>query len=342
MYSLVDINLVCLFQKGDAGYFCFFIAHDWDLLWKRIHRWKEQNFKCCSLLSIILSGHTFKNTSGLFIDSDSFDSVLYQSNVRSKLSTLGILLAICIPVYLWYFKWLPFLNETYQGSAFFLGKSIQQGAGELISLIPEMFKRLFQTPGNLVGLVLIIAGLILCFRNKEKKILWFFLIATLSFLVVALNAGSVFTHHNYYIIPYVPVVSILIGYAFSSVNQYLRWGLIFALMIDVGLHYSSEFKVKTEMAAIQGLEESFNRLGEGSDLVLVNSPDYPTPVYFMHRKAWLCSNSELKDPLFIKDKEDLGATYILVLKKVFGSDIELPYPLVEDNENWRIYSLKGI
>jgi hypothetical protein len=62
-------------------------------------------------------------------------------------------------------------------------------------------------------------------------------------------------------------------------------------------------------------------------------------MYFAHRKGWVAANTDLQNVEFRRQIKDKGCKLIIILKKAFGEPISLPLKLLEDNENWTIYSL---
>ena len=92
--------------------------------------------------------------------------------------------------------------------------------------------------------------------------------------------------------------------------------------------------------ALLNLEKDLNSFCNPNDLIMINSGEYPTPMYFAHKKGWVNDNANIANPIFIKDLQVKGLRYIVILKQSFGSPIELPnYSLLLDNEWYAIYKI---
>lgn len=100
-----------------------------------------------------------------------------------------------------------------------------------------------------------------------------------------------------------------------------------------------DYYIKQESFAVIRLEEMLDKFGDKKDLVLINSGDVPTPMYFAHRKGWINSNEQIKSDLYISNLRLKGLKYIIILKKVFGENLELPYTKMMDNSDFTIYKL---
>ena len=86
-----------------------------------------------------------------------------------------------------------------------------------------------------------------------------------------------------------------------------------------------------------------NRISKRSDLILINSGSFPTPMYFSHRKGWINSNEEIINERYINELKNKGLKFIVILKRSFGHEIKLTkYKQAIDNEDYSIYDLTTI
>jgi len=90
---------------------------------------------------------------------------------------------------------------------------------------------------------------------------------------------------------------------------------------------------------VLALESTFDKFSDRSDLICVNSGQDPTVVYFTHRKGWVATNEQLLHDDFREALRQHGCRYILVMKKVFGDDVDLPLPVTYVSDDYTIYSL---
>lgn len=246
-----------------------------------------------------------------------------------------------IPIYLWYFIWVPHLVDKFGFWHFFMGKNLYQGIVEIYQNLPATMERFYDSALKFVGFGLFVCGLVIAILKKEKFLLLVFTLSFLSFCVVIIKAGFTFPHHNYYIIPFVPVMAIIAGYALSKIKNIKLAGIIvFAVIAEGVANQQHDFRIKSDFKFYETLEYDLDKLTKKEDLYLINSGDYPTPMYFAHRRGWVNSNERINDENYIQDLKSKGLKYILILKKTFGSEIFLDkYQILIDNENYCLYKI---
>ena len=101
-----------------------------------------------------------------------------------------------------------------------------------------------------------------------------------------------------------------------------------------------DISIKDTHAALLQLETDLDSFITHEELIAINA-DEPTTMYFSHRKGWLVKNEELQQASFVKDLKTRGLKAIVILKKAFGTPVNLPYEQVFDNEHYAIYLLSG-
>lgn len=83
-----------------------------------------------------------------------------------------------------------------------------------------------------------------------------------------------------------------------------------------------------------------DKVSKPDDLILINSADYPTPMYFAHRKGWVNRNEFLLNEDYLNDLKEKGLKYIVILKQTFGNEILMEqYSKVLDNADYAVYSV---
>ena len=241
---------------------------------------------------------------------------------------------------LWYFYWVPHLVETYGFWYFFMGKSISNGVIEIANNLPETLLRFFETAMKFIAFAVFLFGLIMGIIKKNKLLISIFLMSFLSFLIIVFTAGETFPQHSYYMIPFIPVMALVAGYGFSQINnRKLQIVLIVAIGIEGILNQHYDFRIKGQERTLLSLEDDINRISEKNDLIIINSGQNPTPMYFAHRKGWVESNDKINDDNYIQSLKLKGLKYIVILKKTFGTKINLAFPVVFENDNYCIYKL---
>jgi hypothetical protein len=178
------------------------------------------------------------------------------------------------------------------------------------------------------------------FRHDGKKIRVVFLLGLAAFCFVMLKAGFNFSHHSYYIVPFVPVMALVCGYGISTIPYRKAVPFILIAISAEGiLNQKQDFFLKDKEIAIASLEQTLDKFSSRNDLIVINSGINPAPVYFAHRRGWIAGNEQLADPVFVRQLATKNCKYIIVLKKYLGSPLELNYLKVFDNEHFTIYKL---
>ena len=175
--------------------------------------------------------------------------------------------------------------------------------------------------------------------RKEKKLLVPFILLFISFFIFILKAGSSFTGHNYYIIPFVPAMAFISGYFLSGLN--LKWGLHILLIVIVIEGIANQqhefFNPKRELYKLQ-LESIADSVSNPDDLIAVSGGHNPQQLYFTHRKGWAMNDDEVDDTLKINRLRDRGARYLFINKQSSIGDFD-EYPVVFEDEHYRVYAL---
>lgn len=261
-------------------------------------------------------------------------------SIRLKLvffTVSGILLA---PVAWWYFSWVPYLVEKYEFWHFFMGKPISIGAKELADHLGDGLKHFYDAALKFSGFALFLVGLFFAVRRRHKLLLGILGLGFAAFLIIALKAGFTFTHHSYYIIPFVPIMALVAGYGVAGFQKKTVQVLLLVLIVLEGtLNQLHDFRLKEHELAFVKLEAYMDSFSKRSDLIAVNTGDNPTAIYFAHRKGWVTSNDELLNDAFREKIRQKGCKYIVVLKRYLGGELYLPLTAVMDTEDWTVYKL---
>ena len=120
---------------------------------------------------------------------------------------------LLLPASFWYFYWVPYLNEAYGFSYFFMGKNMEQGIKEVLSLsfFKEASKSIYADLLGYSGFLLYIWGLFSAFHHREKNILSVCLLSIGAAVFFMLKAGHSI-HHDYYMLWWLPSMCILAAY----------------------------------------------------------------------------------------------------------------------------------
>lgn len=257
---------------------------------------------------------------------------------KTKLYFFAVTLIALLPVCAWYFYWVPHLNKVFGFSHFYMGSSLQNGFIELKDHLFATCSKFFDNALKYVGFLFFITGIFYAIKNKHTTMLYVSGITTLSFLVLMLKAGFAFHHHNYYIIPFVPVMALLCGYGLLQLKKPgLRYLVLGIICLEGFLNNQDDFFIKPDMAQILHLEKDLDSCSSRNDLILINSGNVPTPMYFAHRKGWVSFNDSIADKPYLDKMKKRGLKYIVILKKAFGEELKLDYPYSVNNADYTIY-----
>jgi hypothetical protein len=261
--------------------------------------------------------------------------------ISRKVLFISVSSVAFLGVAVWYFYWVPYLVDTYGFWHFFMGKSIAQGTLEIMDNLPQTFNRFYETAMHLSGFALFLLGLFWATKRHRYIVLLVVGLSVLTFLFIILKAGYTFPHHSYYVIPFVPVMAMTAGYGLTQIKYaWLVWLLLFTVIIEGMISQEYDFRVKEREMRVMNLERDLDKISKRSDLILMNSEGFPTPMYFAHRKGWVESSEKVKDPTFVKNLQRKGLKFVVILKRSFGTEIFLDnYSKVLENEDYCIYQL---
>ena len=154
-----------------------------------------------------------------------------------------------------------------------------------------------------------------------------------------LKAGSSFTMHNYYIIPFVPAMAFMCGLFLSRLPW--KWAFIVLLVMIAGEgigNQQHEFFIPTGERYKLQLEAIADSVSNSDDLIAVSGGHNPQQLYFTHRKGWALNDDEVDDSLKINELRDRGARYLFINSLSLIGEFD-QYPLVYQNEHYRVYAL---
>lgn len=209
---------------------------------------------------------------------------------------------------------------------------------EIYQNLGQALSRFYNTALNVLGFLVFSWGLIYSIKKKEVKIYGVLLLCFLAFLLIIFKAGYTFSHHSYYIIPFVPVMALVAAYGLSALSNRLHeYGLLLAVGLIGILNQYHDVIIRPEEKALLSLESKLDSVSTSQGLILINSGRYPTPMYFAHRRGWIASNENI-DSVYINELKPKGLSYVVILKESFGSPMKLNLQKVYENKHYLIYS----
>ncbi len=228
---------------------------------------------------------------------------------------------IVIPVMLWYFVWVPELNKHFQ---LFYPKTLKEGWIEFLPFWKMAIERFYFTAlYSFVALIFLIIGTYFFIKKQSFQRNISLLIMLLVFVVFIIKTGSVFPQHNYYVIPFVPVMAIVTGLGITeilaNISQIRRpiftSIFLFILAAEAILNQQHELFIKpSEQYKLQ--LENLGKSIPKNCIVISNSGINPQEIYLLNRRGWVVFSHQLCKPQFIDSLYHCGANYILINKNL--------------------------
>jgi len=269
-----------------------------------------------------------------------FDRSLPQ---KAKYYFFGLMILSGAIVGWWYFYWMPHLQETYHNQLIW-PVSLQEG-WDIFSQTLEQHLGRFRDKvyRNHVSFYLFLIGILLAFAKKNWKIVSvFFLYSAITFVFI-LKTGDVFHKHEYYVILYVPMMALGVGYffeqlAFKSIRK-LTFGL--SLVIALVLFFFPARRIYRDWQNVDSsyylpLESILDKFVTKEDSVMVNGGNFnPSLMYFTGRHGWSFGNQPLKVVDDMPVYKGRGLKVIVVDRHQMKDS--LPYELLFGNDDFLIY-----
>lgn len=261
-------------------------------------------------------------------------------NSRIVQLATGLIAVATVPALWWYFLWVPHLVETYGFWHFFMGGPMVEGAVQLMRNWPRTLDNFYFDALRFSGFALFLLGLYFAAKRRQRGMLIAFALLSGAFLVVMLKAGDTFWVHAYYVLPFIPTMALVGGYGLAQL-QHTRWAQVLLVIVAVeGLAaQANDFRLSPPLVQLLQLEED---LGQDKGLIAMNTGQVPTAMYFAHRRGWTMTNTELADPSTLEALLRNGCTRIVVFKRTFDTAVELPWPLLLENDLYSIHGAPGV
>lgn len=240
--------------------------------------------------------------------------------------------------FLWYFYWVPYLLEAYRFQLFF-PKTISEGWAEIRPLIPELSERFyFSALKSYIAFAAFLAGAFLFLRRGNVLLISALGAITLLFAAFVIKTGAVFPLHNYYVIPFVPVMALAAGHFVGNLRPV--WGnlILLLIMVESIANQQHDFFIKPDRLYKLSLESITEEHLPEEGLVVINGGPSPTDMYFAHRRGWTVSVAEGLDMNQLDSLTGLGAAYLILDRHYTEETLDLP--LIYGDDDYLIYRLK--
>lgn len=258
--------------------------------------------------------------------------------IRKAYVFSAIAMAIALS-FVWYFFWVPYLVDAFQYRLYF-PKDLAEGIREILPLFGRFLEKFyFSALNSYVGFGCSLVGLYLFFKAESLIYKLGFILVSAVFVLFAIKTGAVFPLHNYYIIPFVPVISLLAGYAVYAVSK-LRPSMATLLLVFIAVegiaNQNQDFYIKKSEKYKSGLESLSNRYIPKDKRIIINGGQSPQLIYFAHRKGWTVNESVSES--VVDSISQFGASF-LIIDKHKGSKVRYSYEQVYADNDFSIYVL---
>lgn len=256
-------------------------------------------------------------------------------------------LALCIaftiaPSVWWYFIWNKHLVDLY-GNWYNLGYSFNEGLQLIISnLKPTVEKFYFSSFQGFVGFLLFAVGLVLMAIKRDFRLLMAIGILTLVFGFYMVKSGFFFFHHNYYIIPFVPVMAIVVGYTLSNLlyrYRTLSYVLFLVVAVEGIANQQHDFFIRSKELPKLELGEVMAGISQKDELIAVNGDGNPQLLYMAKRKGWSISSEKLAEPQFQDYLKSHGCSIVAIHKASAWEGYRINLPVVYTDSHFVLYKL---
>ncbi len=263
-----------------------------------------------------------------------------QKSRASKIWVAGTGMAALAIMGAWYFIWVPWAEKTYEFPLFYPTR-LAEGWQQLVAMQEDTLSRFYPIAlTSRLAFVCCVIGLIAMFVKKNWPLVSTWLVSSALIFALMLKAGAVFAGHVYYIIPYVPVMSLLAGYGLKTAIRWEHVGLVAMVAIIVeGIYWHRpDFFIPWENRKFLKLEAITDQyVPKNARVMTVYLSGSPVMMYAAHRRGWTV-NPPPRDTSWLNSEATVGLHYAIVERiKWHGS---LPYPLLFEDNDFQIYKIK--
>ncbi len=261
-------------------------------------------------------------------------------SARERLHT-GLVASLAVAVMaLWYFGWVPWAEKEYRFPLFY-PQGIKEGWQQLVDMRDDTLSRFYPVAlTSTIAFLFFVIGLVTMFRKKNRALILTFAGSTGLLFILMLKAGATFSGHVYYIIPYVPMMSLLAGYGMQQVikSWVVQIIILIAIATEAIYFHKTDFFIRWQEKKYLKLESITGSVVPKDSRVLVNGRNgSPTMMYFTHRLGWTVDD-RMKDSQWLDGENTVGLNYVIIDRSMWKDS--LPYPMLYEDNEFRIFKIK--
>lgn len=240
---------------------------------------------------------------------------------------------------LWYFYWVPDLIDRF-GYRLYFPKGWREGAAEILPLLPQYFKKFyFSGLYSYIGFAASIAGVVFLFTKRRGIQAAGLLLITGVFVAFTAKTGAVFPTHNYYIIPFVPVLALLAALGLEWLPPKIAWIAAGLILVESTANQVHDFFPKEGSRHKLELESLMDVHVAKDALIVINGGASPQEMYFANRRGWTLEGDAMT-PSALDSLSGLGAEYVVVNRHRQVPELGA-FSLLSETDDYRIYGLSS-
>ncbi len=239
----------------------------------------------------------------------------------------------------WYFLWVPSILSK-GGFQLFFTKSISEGIIEMKPYLNDFLKQFyFGALRSYIALLPILLGIIWLFKNRVVALSFLFL--TIVFIIFALKTGTVFPTHNYYILPFAPVLAVLAAIGLQRLDS--RFSIVLLLLIgcEAIANQWTDFRIKPEVNYRLSLAKQVNQIVPRNTKIILATGSNPEWMYWYHRKGWSIEPTDFSDSVKMNEIRAFGGYFVVIDKRNESEQLlEIPFEKIGETRDCLVYDLR--
>lgn len=251
-------------------------------------------------------------------------------HLKKKWAGLFLLIPMAlIPVWWWYFVHVPEMVQK-GGYQLFFPYSLESGWGTFSQLWKQALEKLyFSAFQAFTPFVFLLIGLVILFLKRDRQYLFLFFASLLVLLFFAVKTGEVFPTHNYYVIPFVPIMAVMTSLGLNIIpQQNYRIAAMAMIAFEALLNQASDFYIREDRKAFLRLEECIAQSIPQTDTIAVYTEGNPVLPYFLHRTCIRVNAKYLTKTEYLPFRRSLH--YFVALKEELP---ETPFKVIQPDED---------
>lgn len=261
-------------------------------------------------------------------------------DLRRKVWVTGVLGIAGLLTAGWYFAWMPHLQQISTCPALIYPVSLREGFEIFAFEMHEKSIRRFRDIAfcGSYPFWLFLVSLVITMIRREGKLLFGTLAYTALFMLFVFKTGKVFPTHNYYVIPFIPLMAFYCGKLLEEqlMSKWLGLGVALALTVMPLRYAYDDVYLKKDPPELR-LENLLDRTGsDPNDKIMINSGWMnPEAMFYARRRGFFADSSTLDHYNWMPDYRDMGVRRVVVDKRIYKK--RLPYKLLHEDNVYLIY-----